>query len=58
VSVPKGYKRTEVGVIPEEWEADYIENVAHITTGSKNTQDPLLSGQEVVEVDGRTVFTA
>jgi hypothetical protein len=42
--VPPGYKQTEVGVIPEEWEVDYIENFAVITTGSKNTHDRVEDG--------------
>ncbi len=37
--IPKGYKKTEVGVIPEEWEAQRIDNNAVIQTGSRNTQD-------------------
>ena len=32
-----GYKQTEVGVIPEDWEVDSIVNLAVITTGNKNT---------------------
>ena len=35
--VPSGYKRTEVGVIPEDWDIDRIDNHASIKTGSKNT---------------------
>ena len=34
-----GYKQTEVGIIPVDWDVDYIENIAHVTTGNKNTQD-------------------
>jgi type I restriction enzyme S subunit len=41
----KGYKQTEIGVIPQDWNLDYIENIAHITTGSKNTQDRKDDGQ-------------
>ncbi len=37
--VPVGYKRTEVGVIPEEWNVDRIDQNTSIKTGSKNTQD-------------------
>ncbi len=40
-----GYKQTEVGVIPEDWDLDYIENLAHITTGGRNTQDRIDDGQ-------------
>lgn len=44
MGVRAGYKQTEVGVIPEDWEVDYIENIAAITTGSKNTQDRVTDG--------------
>jgi type I restriction enzyme S subunit len=43
--VKRGYKQTEVGVIPEDWASEYIENLADITTGSKNTQDRTDDGQ-------------
>jgi len=43
--VPKGYKQTEVGVIPEDWGFDFIDNLAHITTGGKNTQDRVDDGE-------------
>jgi len=39
------YKQTEVGVIPKEWDIDKIENLASITTGSKNTQDKIDDGE-------------
>jgi type I restriction enzyme S subunit len=52
---PKGYKQTEVGVIPEDWEFDYIENLAHITTGSRNTQDRVDDGQYPFFVRSQTV---
>lgn len=42
--VPSGYKRTEVGVIPEDWDIDRIDNHASIKTGSKNTQDRIEDG--------------
>jgi type I restriction enzyme S subunit len=40
-----GYKQTEVGIIPEDWNLDHIENLALITTGSKNTQDRVEHGR-------------
>jgi type I restriction enzyme S subunit len=65
------FKQTEVGVIPEDWNPDYIENFAHITTGSKNTQDRIKDGaypffvrSQIVErinsysFDGEAVLTA
>jgi type I restriction enzyme, S subunit len=50
-----GYKQTEVGVLPEEWALDYIENLAHITTGGKNTQDRVEDGQYPFFVRSQTV---
>ena len=45
MELKKGYKRTEVGVIPENWEVTKIENVLSIYTGSKNTQDKIMDGK-------------
>ena len=69
--VPVGYKRTEVGVIPEEWNVDRIDQNTSIKTGSKNTQDRQEDGdypffvrsQEVERInsysyDGEAVLTA
>ena len=66
-----GYKQTEVGVIPEEWGIDRVANLAHITTGGKNTQDRVDDGEypffvrsQIVErinsysFDGEAVLTA
>jgi type I restriction enzyme S subunit len=50
-----GYKQTEVGVIPDDWNPDYIENFAVITTGSKNTQDRVEDGQYPFFVRSQTV---
>ena len=50
-----GYKLTEVGVIPEEWNLDFIESVAHITTGSRNTQDRGEDGEYPFFVRSQTV---
>jgi len=69
--VPPGYKRTEVGVIPEDWRVSRIDAHASITTGAKNTQDRQTEGlypffvrsQEVERInsfsyDGEAVLTA
>ena len=53
--IPPGYKQTEVGVIPEDWDLDNIENLAHITTGSRNTQDRVDDGQYPFFVRSQTV---
>ncbi|MBZ4194750.1 MAG: restriction endonuclease subunit S [Candidatus Contendobacter sp.] len=50
-----GYKQTEVGVIPEDWEVDSIVNLAAITTGDKNTQDRIDDGVYPFFVRSQTV---
>ncbi|HER26723.1 MAG TPA: hypothetical protein ENI69_06405 [Rhodospirillales bacterium] len=50
-----GYKQTEVGVIPEDWDIDHIENLATITTGSKNTQDRVADGEYPFFVRSQTI---
>ena len=70
-NAPAGYRHTEVGVIPEDWEVDRIDLHASIKTGSRNTQDKDASGeypffvrsQEVERIgtysyDGEAVLTA
>ena len=39
MNIPQGYKQTEFGIIPEDWEVATIKHIADITTGNKNTQD-------------------
>ncbi|WP_436661609.1 restriction endonuclease subunit S [Acinetobacter sp. P1(2025)] len=69
--IPQGYKQTEIGVIPDDWEIDKIGNVVSITTGDKNTQDKVTDGlypffvrsQQVEKInsfsfDGEAVLTA
>ena len=71
MQVRPGYKQTEIGVIPGDWSIDFIENVAHITTGGRNTQDRVDGGEypffvrsQIVErinsysYDGEAVLTA
>jgi type I restriction enzyme, S subunit len=70
-TIPPGYKMTEVGVIPEDWEVDAIANCASVTTGSKDTQDRIPDGRypffvrsQIIErintfsYDGEAVLTA
>ena len=47
--VPQGYKQTEVGVIPEDWEISTIGNLASIKTGPFGT---LLKASEYSRGDG------
>ena len=44
MELKEGYKQTEVGVIPEDWESQRIDAHALITTGAKNTQDRVDNG--------------
>jgi type I restriction enzyme, S subunit len=69
--IKPGYKQTEIGIIPEDWDVDFIKNHALITTGAKNTQDRIDGGrypffvrsQKVERInsysfDGEAVLTA
>jgi len=40
----KGYKQTEIGIIPEDWGLVEIGNYINVNTGSKNTQDKIDGG--------------
>lgn len=53
--VKPGRKNTEIGVIPEDWNLDHIENLAQITTGSRNTQDRVDEGQYPFFVRSQTI---
>jgi type I restriction enzyme S subunit len=55
MGVKPGYRQTEAGQFPEQWEVDYVENLAHITTGAKNTQDRIEDGQYPFFVRSQTV---
>jgi type I restriction enzyme S subunit len=54
-TVRPSYKLTEVGVIPEDWGREVIENLAHITTGSRNTQDRVEDGRYPFFVRSQTI---
>lgn len=45
MEVKKGYKQTELGIIPEDWDALSIYEVAKITTGGSDTQDRIDDGE-------------
>ena len=55
MELKNGYKKTNVGIIPEDWKLDYIENFATITTGSKNTQDRIEEGKYPFFVRSQTI---
>jgi len=50
-----GYKQTEIGVIPADWNVEPIKQVATITTGSKNTQDRISDGLYPFFVRSQTI---
>lgn len=50
-----GYKNTEIGVIPVDWEIENIDDVLKISTGSKNTQDKLKDGKYPFFVRSQTI---
>ena len=50
MEVRPGYKKTEMGVIPEEWDVDYIEDVALVATGQ--TRLPGFHGEWEVKTLG------
>ena len=50
-----GYKQTEAGVVPDDWDVDSIVNLASITTGDKNTQDRIADGEYPFFVRSSTV---
>lgn len=41
----KGYKLTEVGELPEDWDICKVKDLCSITTGSKNTEDNVPDGK-------------
>ena len=43
--VKPGYKQTEIGVIPEDWEVSPAKNLMKIETGSRNTEDKSENGE-------------
>ncbi|MEI6221425.1 MAG: restriction endonuclease subunit S, partial [bacterium] len=54
-TIPEGFKQTEVGIIPEDWEVDLIRNIASISTGKKNTQDRIPEGKFPFFVRSQTI---
>lgn len=53
--VRAGCKATELGVIPEDWNVDIIDNHTHVTTGARNTQDAVADGKYPFFVRSHTV---
>lgn len=55
MSTPTGYKQTEIGLIPEDWEVKKVEEIASITTGGRDTQDRVEHGTYPFYVRSNTV---
>ena len=53
--LPQGYKQTEVGVLPDDWEVVTVYEVAQVGTGSKNTQDRTSEGKYPFFVRSSTI---
>src|ERR1035437_642867 len=55
MKIEAGFKQTEVGLIPSDWEVSSIKHIAKITTGAKNTQDKIDDGKYPFFVRSQTV---
>lgn len=55
ITISKGYKQTEIGIIPTDWDVQPVSKVARITTGSKNTQDKVDTGMYPFFVRSQTI---
>lgn len=53
--IPKGYKRTEIGIIPENWKILKAEQLMTIGTGSRNTEHKTEKGSYPFFVRSQTV---
>ena len=53
--VKAGYKQSEIGITPEDWDVARIVDVISITTGSRNTQDRVDDGEFPFFVRSQTV---
>lgn len=51
----EGYKDTELGPLPQDWDVTVVAEVVQITTGSRNTQDKVEDGQFPFFVRSQTV---
>jgi len=49
------YRQTETGVIPADWNVECIENIAHITTGGRDTQERVADGEYPFFVRSQTI---
>ena len=56
MELKEGYKQTEVGVIPEDWESQRIDAHALITTKPEHVQDRVDNGAHLSSSDPRKLF--
>ena len=54
-AVKAAHRETEVGLIPEDWNLEYLEDLAQIATGGRDTQDRVGEGQFPFFVRSQTV---
>src|SRR5690606_35967328 len=52
---PEGYKKTKVGIIPEDWEVESVSNLAEVKTGNRDTKDKVEDGKFPFFVRSQTV---
>ena len=45
MKIPQGYKQTELGIIPEEWEVVKLGNLSQIKTGKRNGDEQIKNGR-------------
>jgi len=60
MNVPKGYKMTEVGVIPEDWEVKKLGDIANVKTGpfgsALHERDYVSNGTPIITVEHLSEF--
>ncbi len=44
-SIPKGYQKTEIGIIPEDWEVKRLGEISNIKTGKRNGNEEVEEGK-------------
>lgn len=55
MELKKDYKRTDIGIIPEDWDVKPIKEIAQITTGAKDTQNKIEDGKYPFYVRSQTI---
>ena len=55
MELKEDYKITELGLLPKDWDIDYVKNHCSITTGDKNTQNRIDNGNFPFFVRSQTI---